>query len=910
MRLPGLMWRFVHVQAMRAYPPWFRRRYGAASLASFDEGYRAAHARRGAWSAAGFAVAATLDALRAGLAERRGGAEIRESAPAGVRAGGPAAGQAPGSGRSVSFFADLRFALGAFRRQFRLSIAAALCIAIGIAATTAVVTLIDLTVFEPLPFPDADRLVRVWNQWPDRSREELSWPGYEDLAAAFGSLECLEASARSRLIFIRAEGSRRVEGEAVTAGYFDMLGIEPFAGRLFTADEHAHDAERVMVLSYAAWGAIFQHDPDVVGTRIRTNNQGSTDPRVYTVIGVIPPSFIGTIEEDFPDIEFWVPAEQYLYGNGSDDRSARFVLSVGTLAAGTTLEQAREELAPLSESVAVLYPEQREELTYRVEYFGANWREGFQRGNVLLLAAAGLLLAVAAANVSGLLLARTTERRHELAVRVALGATRAQIARQLLMETLVVVAVGGAFGLWVARWILEYFVRVSAVELPGYMEIAPDAGAMALSTVVIALTGLAAGLLPALAGARTGLARSVQEGSSRVAGSRRGNRSGRVLVVGEVTLTVVLVVCSGLLLRSYASLASADLGFRTDNLLRMALFIDPDDVPADALPTFYDRLRSAVLAAPHVETATLALPTLPVVDPIQMRIRFLGMPEADRQNGLVTGIYFVDTEFFEALEIPLLAGRGIEMGDGPGEQAVMVVGRSLAERMGGIERAVGTRVGMDDSEFLVVGVAENTAFGGPAGGPRHDLEFYGSIYQSARRIVSMEIITRGEPLAAAPELRRRLAELAPSSAVDWVDDIDEFLAWTYRDVRFFTLLVGVFTASALALTGIGLYAILSNLVARSTMELGVRKSFGATAAGIMTLMLRRGLTLVGAGLTLGLVLAVLVARSLEGFLFGIQPFDAVSFAAASAVVLVVAVAASVIPARRAAAVQPGEALRG
>ena len=812
--------------------------------------------------------------------------------------------------RSASFYADLKFALGAFRRQFRLSTAAALCVAIGISATAAVVTLVDLTVYEPMPFRDADRLVRIWNErLVDQARADLSWGGYTDVAQ-LDSLEQLDASARARLIYITNDGSRRVDGEAVSAGYFDLLGIQAFAGRLFTPEEYLDGAEHVILLSDAAWGAMYQYDPTAVGTQLLTNTQNYRNPQVYTIVGVLPPSFVGTNEVDFPDLEFWIPAYKYLVPDMRERRSGRLVETVGRLAEGVTLEQAREELAPLSEELARMYPRERQDVTHRIEYFGANWREDFQRGNGVLLAAAGLLLLVAVANVSGLLLARTNERRHELALRSALGATRAEIIRQLLLETMVVVFVGGAAGMLVAPHLLRFFVGASAAELPGYIEVAPDAGVLALSTLVITATGLMAGLLPAFIGTRSAISTTIQEGSARVAGSRRGNLAAMTLVVAEVTLTVVLVVSSALLLRSYSNLGTAELGFRTDGLLRMGLFVDLAEVPdSDGLPAFYDRLLQRMQAAPQVESIALVHPTVPDEEPFQVPIRFAAMPEDEREDGITTRFYSVGPDFFTTLEIPLLAGREIERGDTADNPPVVVVGRSLAERMGGTERAVGTTVEMLGQDFLVVGVVEDTATGGPLGDQRYDHELYRSIYQHLPRLVSMSIITRGGTLAAAPHLRRRLTDLAPTSAVDIVDDAASLIAWTYRGSRFFMLLVSAFTASALALAAIGLYAILANQVTRSTMEIGVRKSFGATAGNIRALILRRGLTVAGAGLVLGLGLSLVAAHSLGSLLYGLPPLDVTSFAVAAVAVLLVAVAASLIPARRAASIEPGDVFR-
>lgn len=712
--------------------------------------------------------------------------------------------------RMAALAADIRSALVVLRRQWRLSVAAAACVAIGIAATGAVVTLIDVTVFEPLSFRDAERLVRVWNErLADGTRADLSWGGYTDVTG-LESLERLEATARARLIYLTDEGSRRVDGEAVTPGYFELLGVEAFAGRLFTAQEYLDGADPVILLSHAAWGAMYQYDPAAVGSLLRTNTQNYRNPQLYTIVGILPPAFVGTAEADFPDLEFWIPAYQYIAPAARALRAGRLVQTVGKLADGVTLQQAREELAPLSQELGLSYPRERQDVTHRVEYFGDNWREEFQRGNGMLLTAAGMLLLVAAANVSGLLLARALDRRHEFAIRGALGATRA----------------------------------------------------------------------------------------------------GRFLVVAEIALTVVLVVCSALLLRSYATLGGADLGFRTERFLRMGLFVDVAEVPDNAgLPAFYDRLRDTLRGAPEVERAALVHPTAPNEEPFQAQVRFAGMPEEQLPDGIASSFYNVGPDFFATLEIPVIAGRGIEPGDTVDQPPVVVVSRSLAERMGGIERATGMVLQLGGRELRVVGVVEDTAMGGPVGDQRFDLQFYQFIYQVRPRLVSMSLITRGEPLAAVPDLRRRLTQLAPTSAIDIVDDVGAAIAWTYRRERFFVLLVGAFTAAALSLAAVGLYAILAHQVSRATMEIGVRKSFGATASAIRGLTLRRGLSVAGVGLLLGLGLSLLAARSLRGLLYGVPSFDLTAYTAAALVILVVAALAALVPARRAAAIEPTEALR-
>lgn len=801
-------------------------------------------------------------------------------------------------------------------RSWRLSLGVMLCTAIGIAAFSAVIALIELTNFRALPFKDSQRLVRIWNEEPGvQPRDELTYPDYRDLDGELNSLEELQAITRSRLIFITDGGARRVEGESVTRGYFEMLGVHPLVGRLFSPEEYEPSAPDEIVISYQTWGRMFNYDPGVLGRTLRTTTQNDSMSREYQIIGVMPQSFIGTTEDDFPDLEFWVPVRHYLSEASQQARNIRNTLLLGKLRQGVSLSAARQELAAIDETLRKRHPEARENLRYRLEPMGDNWRATFRDSEGALLLAAGLLLLVAVINVAALLSVRSAERRNEFAIRQALGAGRSRIAVGVAMETLVLIGAGGIVGVLLAPWLLHFFLgsKVAVAEgslFPGYLDISLSPLSVAVAAVAILACGLAAAVAPALGGMNVRPGAALRDGGRSVTNSRM-MRFGFGLVVAELALTVMLITASGLLIRSHERLDNADLGFRTDGMLRFGLFVNSTDVPEDeALPAFYRRVRETVLQQPGVQGAALIWPTVPLPAAPTARIRHPSLSPGEQQEGVRTSFFYVDTSFFDLFDIPRIAGREFTDGDDAGSDRVAVISDSLAERLGGAQRALGQTVTLSDQlQVRVVGVVGDTRFGGARESEQQAHEFYMPLLQSPRRLVSVEARVAGNPDGYFQSLRQRLAAIAPNSAVDWTDSFDYFIGWLNRDSLFQTLLVSVYTACALALAVIGLYAVLSNLVARSTTEIGIRMSLGATAGAVLALVIRRGLTLAALGLGIGLALSVAVGYLIKSLLYGVTPLDPLSLAAGVAVIFAVALLASSLPGIRAARVHPMEALR-
>lgn len=415
--------------------------------------------------------------------------------------------------------------LRGLRRSPRLSLAVIVCIALGMAATAAVATLIDLTSFRAPSFPHAERLVRIWNSEAGaEQRDLLAFRDAADLRERLTALDALESAAPARLIWHR-EGDigRRVEGEAVSVGYFELLGVKPYIGRMISQEEHAR-GDAVLLLSHATWGREFNYDEDVIGQALRVSYQNDGDSAVYTIVGVLPPDFAGTTEEDMPDLEFWIPLRNYYDAEARQDRTLRGILALGRLAPGATIAQAQAQADALDAALEGEYGAFADDHVFRVEAFGANWRSPFRTASTAFGTAALLLLGIAVVNVALLLLARTLERRHEFAVRGALGAGRRHVLVQVLAETLVLASIGGLIGLFAAAPLLGGFLRIADVTVPSYLDPGPEGLTLAVTFAALLAAGIAAAALPAWLGVRVDAADALREGSSRLAGSGQASR--------------------------------------------------------------------------------------------------------------------------------------------------------------------------------------------------------------------------------------------------------------------------------------------------------------------------------------------------------------------------------------------------
>lgn len=872
------LWRF--------YPSDFRRRFEQAACEVFEARYREERDRGQPFGLARFWLRSAAIVVSSGLAERI------SSGLATLRAGG-----------HRTDFVD---AANSVRRGWRDHLASVLCISLGIAATGAVLTLVSSTLLKPLPFPDADRLMRVWSVEESvelAGRGHLAYPDIADLRGSMRAFDALALTGRARRMFLGEDGARRVEGEAVSPEYFDLLGVEPFIGRGFTAEDHEAGSPPTMLLSFATWTREYGADPELLGETIQTAE------RTFTIIGVMPQGFLGTIEADIPDIEFWVPLEHHVREAWRTDRDVEFLWAIGRLARGGTLSQARSEAETLGarlQDQGVLGPADG----FWVEPFGENWRVELRLRNLLLLGASLLLLLVAATNVAGLQLARALERQRDVAVRAAMGASRARIFRLSALETLMVSVMGGVIGIAVAPRVLDTFLRLAPEAVPGYLTLEPDHRSLGIALFVICGAALVSALAPAALSARVAPASVLGSGGRTSTRSRRDRRASRALVIGEVALSTILVSSAVLLVQSYRAMGTADVGFRTNGILKLAVFVDDRDVPDDsALPAFYDELRARVSAVPGVEGIGFASPTVPPGFSGEGRVRFDGMSDAMRERGILAYTHLVDPTLMTVLEIPILLGRGIAATDNGDSAPVVVISESLAELIGGAEAAVGRSLELFGIDFGVVGVAGDVMYLGAATPRPRDVDVYLPIAQDPSRVVSMALRTPLDPATLVEPVRQVIAQLTPRSPLDWIATMSDDLQRGFEGPRFYTLLLAVFAGSALLLTGAGVFAVLARMVVSQRSELGIRRAFGAHRRHLIGSVIRSGATLCLVGVGIGAAGALAVAGLLGRTMYGVQSFDVRGLAVAAAVLLVTGLAASAIPAYRATATDPTEAMR-
>lgn len=808
---------------------------------------------------------------------------------------------------------DVRHAWKSLRATPRLTLAATACAALGLGAAIFMTTLVDAVLFATPPMPDADRLVRVWTSATgSRETADLSYPEVVDLQAHASSFEAVEAASRTRLAVTTAAGTERVRGESVTPGYFRMIGIQPALGRLFTEAEYAPDADRPVVISFDLWQRRFGGTPDVLGQLFRTRPTSRQAPEVARVIvGVMPRSFVGTVDPDVSD--FWIPIAHYEPAPLLTDRLVRSTWMLGKLREGSTLEASRAEVTAIAARLALEHPAAYDNLTLVVEPFGESWRDRFRLSLLILLGAAGLLLLIACTNIASLLLARLAERERELRVRLALGAQRARLVRQLLIESLTIACVGGVVGLTVAAFAVRAFATAGVFALPPYVQIGLEPRTALAGMVLVVVTGLLFGVLPAFLGAGAEPAAVGRDAGTRVSLGRRQRRSGRVLVVAQLAFTCVLLIAATLLFRTYQQLLGDDLGYRTTGLLRMALTPDPNEYgSSDARLALADRIKAAFDAYPGVERSSVMAGVLPPWFDGAVDVHI-----ADDVRLREVGRHAVGPDFLEVMDIRLQRGRTFEVADRSSEASTALISAALAQRVSDAtgRDAVGQRIRADRfgaaavESFDIIGVVNDVVYNGPLRPRAANHDVYVPLERGGSGALSIAIHASIDPSSLIEPLSRALGELAPSSPQHWVSTMDGELRLQYRDAELYAALSGVYGVAAAVLAMLGIYSVLANAVARRHRELGVRMAVGARAVDIIRLVLFEGARTLAWGVALGVVLAVFGARLLSGLLYGIAPNDPSTYVLVALGLIAAGLVACLVPSLRAARVDPVRALR-
>ena len=808
---------------------------------------------------------------------------------------------------------DLRYALRTLSRTPSVTFAAAVTSALGIGLTTAAFSVVYGILLRPLPFDRPDELVALHTirQSGDTFDNALSAPNFmslkEEESRALANLAGALNTARTLTGGVEA---LRLDGARVSAGFFEVLGVRPVLGRTFHPEENQPGRERVVVLSHALWQQRFGGDTDVIDRTIQL------DAIAHTVIGVMPPAF------NFPSGRaFWLPqpyGSNFFSPVATAGRSGTAVVRVvGRLNPGVPLESAQAELDGRSRQLEARFPQTNAGVTFTAVPLRDDLVGDVRTPLLLLFGAVAFVLFIAGANVAGLLLARGASRREEIALRGALGAGRARIVRQLVTESLLLSLGGGVLGLLLAFWATGSFVaaRLDDLRRVGLDDsVRVDGTVLTFAVGITVLVGVLTGLLPAFRTA-DGLAGALQSAGRRGSALHHGRRVRSALVVGQVALAVVLLHGAGLLLRSFVQLTSVDPGFRSEQVLSFRVDLPPAAHPSsEQVQTFFTGVLDRIRRHPGVLSVG-GIHHLPIGSGGRFRSRFQVEGRTFEGEEPSIGVRIVTPEYFLTLGMSVLRGRGIANQDRAGGLPIVVINERAAAQFFAGEDPIGRRLaafGYDALEnaadaFMVVGVVGDVRSRGLNEAPQ--AEAYFAHAQVPQRQMFVVVHTAGDPLAQIAGIRAEIRAIDPNLPIPEFRTLDQVVADSVSRPRVLTTLLGVFSGVALTLAAVGIFGLLSFLVARRTREMGVRIALGASPSTLVSTIVREALGLVVIGLSIGLGGALALTRMLESELFNVTPTDPVTFVGVGLMLGMTALLASLLPAWRAAAVDPLVALR-
>jgi putative ABC transport system permease protein len=799
---------------------------------------------------------------------------------------------------------DVRYAVRGLRNRPGFAAIVLTTLALGIGANTAIFSVVDAALLRSLPYPNADRLVHLWEASPaGADRSEASYPDFEDWQRGQVVFDKLGGYQTNGIALTGRDVPLMMLVTHVTPGFFDVLQVRAALGRTFD-DAQDRIGDRVAVIGHGLWQREFGSDPQIVGRKI------VLDGVPHTVVGVLPADFHFARAEGG---DLWVITD--LSRPYMNRRGVHWLNTIARMKDGVTLSQAQQAMTALGQGIAERHPDSHTRRSTLVVPLREEFVKGIRPLLLVLLSAVSIVLLVACANVAGLLMARASARQQELAVRAALGAGRGRIVQQLLTESVLLATLGGLLGLVVARVGVRALVNAlpddQRLAMPYLLDLGVDLRVLAYALVVALLTGVAFGLAPALPASRPALAPTLKAGGRTTSGRRRGARN--VLVIGEIALTVVLLVGAALLTQSLVRLLRVDPGFRPEHVLTSAVGLPETKYrePATIL-AFFDQLTERVRAIPGV-TAVGLTSRLPLNWGNSSGYVIAGRPLPAPGERPGASVREVSTGYFGAMGIPLLQGRDFGDQDRPNAPRVIIVNHALAAKHFGAKTAVGERLTFDGQgrgPFLeIVGIVGNVPIGELDETPTPTIYFPNR--QAAGGGMYIVVRTRGNPTAIASALREVVRALDPDLPLALVSTMERNIM-NSRSVfmrRYSMLLVGSFALLALLLSVVGIYGVISYGVVQRTQELGVRVALGAQRSDIVRMILRDGTMLATGGVVIGTLAALWLTRFLQTLLFGIQATDPRTYVAVASLLTAVALLASYVPARRATRVDPLIALR-
>ncbi len=820
---------------------------------------------------------------------------------------------------------DLRYAFRVLVKSPGLSIIAILTLGLGIGANTAIFSVVNGVLLNPLPFHHPDQLVSMFEKIPNFDNGSISYPDFVDwrrMNRTFAGM----AAYRSTGFSLSGNGEpERLHGEMVSAGFFEIVGVNPLKGRTFSSDEDRLGGNPAVMITEALWKRKYGARPDIIGQRMILDDVGRT------IVGVVPSSFhlnIQNFQRGESNIEVYVPVGEYnepKFYNGRD--SGWGLDGIGRLKPGVTLQQAREDMERVSRELAVTYPEINTARKANIIPMKEEMVGDVRPVLLILLFAVLFVLAIACVNVANLLLARSTTRQQEFAIRIALGAGQKRVIRQLLTESILLALGGGTLGLLLAKFGTTAALAALPQSLPRSENIGLDLRVLLFTLLISILSGIAFGLAPAWKAVHGSLSGTLTESGRALARARSGIQP--LLVVGEMALTLVLLICAGLMVRSLIQLWNLDPGFNPKNVMTFDLTgpASYKTQPADAIRSAFRQIHDKLASAAGVESVSFNEGADPMGSDDEEFFWITGRPRPSNRNDLPMAVqYVVEPEYLKVMQIPLKRGRFFTAADNEHAPAVAVIDESLAAKYFPGEDPIGKyldlNIDANDPDKVpnpqiigVVGHINQWGLASDAANPLHE-QMYLPIAQITdkerqRRGLGVSVYLLGQKPGSTslPELRQRLLEFNSALVVHNPENMETRVAESVATKRFTMILLGVFAGLALLLAAIGIYGVLSYNVGQRTKEIGVRMALGAQRSHVLQIILRDGAWMTLAGVVLGVIFAFFATRLMSSVLFGIKPTDPITFASVAALLAAIALLACYVPAQRAMRVDPIEALR-
>jgi putative ABC transport system permease protein len=809
---------------------------------------------------------------------------------------------------------DLEFGLRMLAKNPSFTAVAVLTLALGIGANTAIFSVVNGVLLNPLPYCQPDRLVALYARTPESSRWSISYPNFQDWIRNNRSFSSLAGYRMDAFNLTGTDEPERVPAEMISASFFPLLGVRPVIGRTFRPEEDQSGAAPVVLISEGLWKRKFGASPDALGKSLLLNGTP------YIIVGVIPADFHFDSNNNFQRSDVYVPIGQWTNPMFLDRRAPMGMDAVGRLKPSVTLEQARADMDSLAQHLAEQYPDADKGMGITLLPLKQNEVGEIRPFLLVLLGAVGFVLLIACVNVANLLLARSTRRAHEFAIRSALGAGRGRLVRQLLTESLMLALAGGGLGLLIASWGLQGALKVLPEALPRAEEIHLDVHVLVFTLGASILAGILFGLAPALKNSQRDLHDTLKTGGRGASGAR--HRAQGIFVVVETALALVLLAGAGLMIRSLTKLLAVDPGFNPHHVLTFRLALPPDaNKTPEVTRATWRALEDRVLAIPGVQSASLTVGAMPMAGDSEVRFWLEDQPKPSTQAEMKQATFYtVQPGYPKVMGIPLKRGRFFSSADNEHSPVVTVIDDRFAQLIFGNDDPIGKHVNFDllNASAVIVGVVGHVKQWGldsDATSPLQAQCYFqltqipDSFATIAANYTGIMLRTAASPMAQVGSVRRALDEINSQQVMYNVRTMDNIISESLAARRFSMMLLGIFAALALVMSCVGIYGVISYLAGERTHEIGIRMALGAARGDMLWMVLGEGTKMAALGIAIGLVVALGMTRLMANMLFGVSPHDPLSFVAVAGLLILVTLAACAMPALRATRVDPVVALR-